>query len=229
VSVLAVPPSNVVQPRIIGEPIVGAELVLDRGNWEGDEPIGFHYQWLRDSDWIGTNHQRYTLTEDDLGAAQVWVDVTAFNAAGSSTMWTEPLGPIVAPTPPEYGIANTASVALDAVLALLEEAGIEATRDPGAFYPQPLGVAVGLPTLEGGTMGARTYSIPVYVVSGEPLSNAERVDELYSHADAVMRALNADAYAPFDYRGTPNVEPLPAVRLDVVATIPLLQPLPTEA
>jgi hypothetical protein len=123
---------------------------------------------------------------------------------------------------------STASVALDAVLALLDEAGIAATRDPGAFFPQPLGVAVGLPTLEGATLGARTYSVPVYVVSGEPLTNAERVDELYAHADRVAAALNTDTYSPFDYRGTPNVEPLPAVRLDVIATIPVLQPLTME-
>ena len=29
----------------------------------------------------------------------------------------------------------------------LDDAGIEATRDAGAFYPQPLGVLVGLPAL----------------------------------------------------------------------------------
>ena len=124
---------------------------------------------------------------------------------------------------------HTATVALDAVLALLADAGIEATRDPGAFYPQPLGVIVGLPSLDGATLSGRTYVMPVYVVSGEPLSSAERVDELYTLADAVADAIDAASYQPFDYRGTANAEPLPAVRLDAVASVslPILQP--TEA
>lgn len=116
---------------------------------------------------------------------------------------------------------NAATMAIEALLVLLGDAGIEAKRDPGAFFPQPLGVLVGLPSHVGGTLGARTYTIPIYVVSGEPLSTTERVDDLYDLADRVSAAVDANGFEPYDFRGTANNEPLPAVRLTAVATVPI--------
>src|SRR5436190_1324111 len=54
--------------------------------------------------------------------------------------------------PPGDRVTVTASLsaatrAIEALLDTLEAHGIVATRDPGAFYPQPLAVLVGLPTL----------------------------------------------------------------------------------
>lgn len=116
---------------------------------------------------------------------------------------------------------NTAVLVLDAIVEMLDAHGIPCTRDAGAFYPQPLGVLVGLPALTGGTLGARTYSVPVYVVSGQPLSDPDVVDALYSLADQVAIALDVVAYSPFDFRGSAaNAEALPAVQLDATATVP---------
>jgi hypothetical protein len=123
---------------------------------------------------------------------------------------------------------STATLALDALVQLLADAGIEATRDAGAFFPQPLGVLVGLPTLQGGTLAGRTYTIPVYVVSGEPLTTLDRVDELYTLADRVAGAIDAAAYEPFDFRGSANAEPLPAVRVLALATVPVSIPVALE-
>ncbi len=125
---------------------------------------------------------------------------------------------------------NTAVLVLDAVLEMLDAHGITATRDAGAFYPQPLGVLVGLPSLTGGTLGARTYTIPVYVVSGQPLVEPDVVDALYSLADEVAQALDVAAYSPFDFRGSAaNAEALPGVQLDATATVPYPVPVPLEA
>jgi hypothetical protein len=117
---------------------------------------------------------------------------------------------------------NTAVLVLDAVVEMLDAHGIDSTRDAGAFYPQPLGVLVGLPALSGATLGARTYTVPVYVVSGQPLVEPDVVDALYSLADACAAALDVAAYSPFDFRGSAaNAEALPAVQLDVTATVPI--------
>lgn len=114
---------------------------------------------------------------------------------------------------------NAAARAIDAVLSMLEEAGISATRDAGAFYPQPCGVLVGLPTLEGRGLAARRYSIPVLVVSGDPLSSPLAVDRVYALADDAALALATDAFRPSSWRSSVNAEPLPAVELTVTVTV----------
>jgi hypothetical protein len=120
---------------------------------------------------------------------------------------------------------SAASAALDAVVQLLADHGITASRDPGAFHAAPLGVLVGLPALVNATLGARVYEIPVYVVSSDPLSGPAEVDALYALADDAARALNCDTYRPADWRGAGvNAEPLPAVLITAVATVPI-QPL----
>lgn len=123
---------------------------------------------------------------------------------------------------------NTAAWALLAIVELLDDGGVIATRDPGAFFPQPTGVLVGLPSLTGGTLGARTYTVPVYVVSGEPLSTTERVNDLYDLADTVAAALDVPTYEPFDFRGSSSPDPLPAVRILCTATVPIPVPTPME-
>ena len=114
---------------------------------------------------------------------------------------------------------NAATRAIDALLAELEEAGITATRDAGAFYPQPVGVLVGLPTLERRGLAARTFTIPVLVVSGDPLNAPLAVDRVYSLADAAALELGVEAYRPSSWRSSVNAEPLPAVELTVTVTV----------
>jgi len=107
--------------------------------------------------------------------------------------------------------------ARSALLEELEAAGIEATGDSGAFYPQPIGVLVGLPTLAGKLLDGRTFTVPVTVVSGEALNNERIVSDLYTLADDVAGALSIVAYRPISWRASLNAEPLPA--LELVATV----------
>lgn len=105
---------------------------------------------------------------------------------------------------------------LDGLLAL---AGIEATRDPGAFYPQPVGILIGLPSMVGRGLASRRFEVPVLVVSGDPLSTPEAADRLFSLADDVALILATDAYRPSSFRSSNNAEPLPAVELTVTVTV----------
>lgn len=121
---------------------------------------------------------------------------------------------------------TAATRAIGALLELLEEAGLEATRDAGAFYPQPAGILVGLPELVGRGLATRTFAIPVLCVSGDPLNSELAVDRIYSLADEAARALRTDAYRPSSWRSSVNAEPLPAIELTVTVTVQEEAPSP---
>jgi len=116
-------------------------------------------------------------------------------------------------------VTSEASAARRRLVAMLEAAGIEASSDAGAFYPQPVGVLVGLPALLRRGLGSRTFEVPVLVVSGDPLNSELAVDRLYALADDVVGALKADRYAPSSWRSSSNAEPLPAIELPVTVTV----------
>ena len=115
--------------------------------------------------------------------------------------------------------ASAATRALQGVLDLLEQAGITATRDAGAFYPQPVGVLVGLPTLTKRGLASHTFTVPVLVVSGDPLNDELPVDRVYALADDVAAVLAIDQYRPSSWAGGVNAEPLPAVELAATVTV----------
>lgn len=115
--------------------------------------------------------------------------------------------------------AAPASRARAAVAAELEAFGISASLDAGAFFPQPIGVLVGLPRLVTRGLASRTFVVPVLVVSGDAVNIPIVVDRLYALADDVAAATRTPAYRPSSWRGSPNAEPLPAVELDVTVTI----------
>jgi hypothetical protein len=114
---------------------------------------------------------------------------------------------------------HPATRALEAVVDELAAAGIEATRDAGAFYPQPVGVLVALPGLVSRGLGFRSFELIVYVVSGDPLNSTAAVDRLYALADDVALALAIDTYRPGGWRSSVNAEPLPAVELTATVTV----------
>lgn len=118
--------------------------------------------------------------------------------------------------PVQVGIASRA---IDAVLDLLESAGIPATRDAGAVYPQPTAVLVGLPTLVRRGLASATFSVPVTVISGDPLNAELAVDRIYALADAAAAAIQTDQYRPSSWQGGVNAEPLPAVELAATVTL----------
>jgi hypothetical protein len=112
---------------------------------------------------------------------------------------------------------SVGSRARSALAAQLTGSGITAATDPGAFFPDPLGVLVGLPSLVARGLYSRTYTIPVTVVSGDPLNSLEATDALLALADDVALAVAADTYTPTSWGGGPNTEPLPAI--EILATI----------
>lgn len=122
-------------------------------------------------------------------------------------------------------MSDAAIRAADAVVAMLDAEGVTATRDPGAFYPHPVGVLVGRPSLTARAVASLTYSIPVYVVSGDPLASVEAVDRLLALADDVAIATATNAYRPDSYSTSANAEPLPAFSLDVIVTVTYSTPI----
>jgi len=114
-------------------------------------------------------------------------------------------------------VTHPATRAINAALALLEAASIDATRDPGSFYPQPAGVLVGLPALVKRGQASRVYELSVLVVSGDPLNDELAVDRLYALADDAALALACASYQVSSYRSSVNAEPLPA--LEMTATV----------
>lgn len=116
-------------------------------------------------------------------------------------------------------VAAPASRAIAGVVDELVDAGIEATRDAGAFYPQPVGVLVGLPTLVARGLASRTFEVPVLVVSGDPLNASTPVDRVYGLADDVAGVLSIAGYRPSSWRSGVNAEPLPAVELVATVTV----------
>lgn len=109
--------------------------------------------------------------------------------------------------------------AIGETLAVLAAASIEASSDPGAFYPQPIGVLVGLPALAARGQASRTFAVPVLVVSGDPLNDELPIHRLYALADDVALILRTDTYRPSSWRSSNNAEPLPALELLVTVTV----------
>jgi hypothetical protein len=116
-------------------------------------------------------------------------------------------------------VTHPATRALYEVLSELAAAGIDATRDAGAFYPQPTGVLVALPTMVGRGQASRSFEIQILVVSGDPLNTELAVDRLYALADDVALTLRIDQYRVASWRSGVNVEPLPALELTATVTV----------
>lgn len=90
-------PSNTIPPVVAGQAIVGSELSVTVGTWEGFPIPTYAYQWLRDgSEQAGSNSSLYLLTEQDL-TATISCRITATNSAGSSSSVSNGVGPITDP------------------------------------------------------------------------------------------------------------------------------------
>lgn len=108
--------------------------------------------------------------------------------------------------------------ALDAVVTSLTDAGLQATRDAGAFYPQPVASLVGMPTVIASGLQFRTLTVPVHVVSSDPPS-ASSIDALYGAAETAALALKTNSYEPRDWTGGPNADGLPSILVTATVSI----------
>lgn len=120
-------------------------------------------------------------------------------------------------------VTHPATRAITAALDALDAASLPATRDPGSFYPQPVGILVGLPALTKRGQATRTYELSVLVVSGDPLNDELPVDRLYALADDCALALRCDSYEVSSWRSSVNAEPLPALEMTAVLTVTELE------
>src|SRR5438132_1140889 len=105
-------PTNVDPPTITGTAANGQLLTARPGRWDGAEPIGYSYLWLRCADdgsscagVSGATDQVYLLKNVDIGT-RLRVRVTATNAGGSTSITSAPtdvvstaLQPPIPPTP----------------------------------------------------------------------------------------------------------------------------------
>ena len=107
---------------------------------------------------------------------------------------------------------------------MLRDAGLsKATRDAGAFFPSPIGVLVGMPSLTSAGLGSRTIEVPVHIISADPPS-PRILGLMYAAADTAAQALGIDQYTPSTYSGNINSEPLPTIDMTAVVTIPYPAP-----
>jgi hypothetical protein len=95
-------PRNVTPPHVSGKPRVGVTLTTKLGNWDGEAPLEYTYQWRRckagSCTLLGTPEAgatTYTLTSADIGDT-LQVVVTATNAKGSATTPSPPTGSVKA-------------------------------------------------------------------------------------------------------------------------------------
>jgi hypothetical protein len=189
-------PSNVTAPTIAGTATQGETLtVTSTGTWTYS-PGSFLYQWTRDGSPIGSaTSTTYLLDAADVGAL-IRCEVTAVNAAGSST--PEPsnaLGPVAASgTAPVITVAPVLAGPVS-IGATIDVTAATVTGDPTPTVVYTLrrdGVAVaGLTDVAFATLAAH-----VYVAADIGPSLTVRVDATNSEGadDAVS---NAIAYLPY--------------------------------
>jgi hypothetical protein len=100
----AVVPENTEPPMVVGTPQDGELVTAKDGEWAGEDPTAFTYQW-QGCDGAGANCANisgatgkvYRVATADVGK-RLRVQVTAKNTSGSTTAATTPTSPVVHPT-----------------------------------------------------------------------------------------------------------------------------------
>jgi hypothetical protein len=108
--VTAARPVNTTEPSISGTARVGSTLQANRGEWAGEQPITYSFQWLRCNDKgdncseiQGSSDTSYVVRDADTGRT-IRVRVTARNDRGSSSAISNPTG-VVGSNQPAPGTA----------------------------------------------------------------------------------------------------------------------------
>ena len=104
--ITAARPVNTAEPSISGTARVGSTLQANRGEWAGEQPITYSFQWLRCNDkgdncseLSGANDTSYVVRDADTGRT-IRVRVTARNDRGSSSAISNPTGVVGSNQPP---------------------------------------------------------------------------------------------------------------------------------
>ncbi|HXG75944.1 MAG TPA: hypothetical protein VNJ53_05190 [Gaiellaceae bacterium] len=111
-------PVNVDEPSISGTASPGSRLTADRGDWLGEQPITYSFQWLRCNERgdncveiSGANDATYVVADADLGRT-IRVRVTARNDAGARSAISNPTAVVrqQQPSPPPTGTLPVSSL-----------------------------------------------------------------------------------------------------------------------
>jgi hypothetical protein len=99
-------PTNTKEPSISGSAVVGNRLTANRGEWVGDTPITYAFQWLRCSqagdncnEIAGATDSEYVVVDGDSGRT-LRVRVTARNDVGTRSAISNPTGAVGSNQPP---------------------------------------------------------------------------------------------------------------------------------
>jgi hypothetical protein len=110
--VISARPTNVREPSISGNAVVGSRLQANRGDWVGDQPITYAYVWLRCStqgdncsEIPGADNTEYEVRDSDRGRT-IRVRVVARNDRGSTSAISNPTGVVGGNQPPPPGNGN---------------------------------------------------------------------------------------------------------------------------
>ena len=88
------PPEPTTPPEFTGSPVVGETLSVTQGEWSGDNPITFKYQWYSDGVAINwATEPSFTLTTEELGR-EIYCEVIAENVAAISVFQTPVTEPV---------------------------------------------------------------------------------------------------------------------------------------
>ena len=142
-------PEAVEEPWVSGTAIEGEVLTVERGTWEGTEPITYSYQWQRCNaeyedcaDISGATAGTYTLTSADLGST-VRAVVTAKNTVDevSANAWLygvveEPAAPLPEEPPVSVVAPSIAGSAYDGQELSQNTEGSWVSREPTSFSDQ---------------------------------------------------------------------------------------------
>jgi hypothetical protein len=92
------PPIATANPTVTGSTTVGSVMACSDASWDGapDQPTSYSYAWLRDATPIsGAGSSTYTTSQADVGH-KLSCEITASNAAGSTTVASASVGPVTA-------------------------------------------------------------------------------------------------------------------------------------
>ncbi|HXF98180.1 MAG TPA: hypothetical protein VNJ46_06160 [Gaiellaceae bacterium] len=131
-------PVNVSEPTVSGTPLVGSRLTANRGEWVGQRPITYSFQWLRCNqagddcaEIAGATDTAYLVAEADLSRT-LRVRVTARNDAGQRSAVSDPTAVVRAQQPPPPPPGQSVPV------SSLRAAGDRLVVAQVRFFPSPV-------------------------------------------------------------------------------------------